>query len=173
MIELANNIALYAGARPAIHTVMAESKLPEFFRVFASEPSLRLWMRLLEEEVDEFVEASNEDSLSVADCLKEAADVAYVAAGVSLVCPPRYAEITNPAECQLYRYVVTDALRIIDFCSTVFGYDTYLEACFRVHRSNMSKLDDNGRVLRREDGKVLKGPNYIPPDFTDLLEGTA
>jgi predicted HAD superfamily Cof-like phosphohydrolase len=42
------------------------------------------------------------------------------------------------------------------------------EAFKRVHESNMSKLVD-GKPLRREDGKVLKGPNYKAPDLTDLL----
>ena len=32
--------------------------------------------------------------------------------------------------------------------------------------SNMSKLDDNGKALFRVDGKVLKGPNYCPPDLS-------
>ena len=40
----------------------------------------------------------------------------------------------------------------------------------RVHRSNMSKLGDDGKPVYREDGKVLKGPNYQPPDLTDLFE---
>ncbi len=38
----------------------------------------------------------------------------------------------------------------------------------RVHKSNMSKLV-NGKPLKREDGKVLKGPNYQKPDLSDLL----
>lgn len=38
----------------------------------------------------------------------------------------------------------------------------------RVFESNMSKLVD-GKPLRREDGKVLKGPNYQPPVLDDLL----
>ena len=42
------------------------------------------------------------------------------------------------------------------------------EALDRVYESNMSKLVD-GKPLRREDGKVLKGPNYKPPYLTDLL----
>ena len=42
------------------------------------------------------------------------------------------------------------------------------EAMDRVHTSNMSKLDENGEPLRREDGKVLKGPNYAPPYLNDL-----
>ena len=42
------------------------------------------------------------------------------------------------------------------------------EALDRVHESNMSKLVD-GKPLKREDGKVLKGPNYKPPYLEDLI----
>lgn len=43
------------------------------------------------------------------------------------------------------------------------------EAMRRVFESNMSKLDDNGRPIRDEHGKVLKGPNYAKPDLSDLV----
>ena len=43
------------------------------------------------------------------------------------------------------------------------------EALNRVHESNMSKLDEDGKPIYREDGKVLKGPNYKPPDLSDLI----
>ena len=43
------------------------------------------------------------------------------------------------------------------------------EALDRVHKSNMSKLGEDGRPVYREDGKVLKGPNYEPPTLTDLI----
>ena len=43
------------------------------------------------------------------------------------------------------------------------------EAMHRVHESNMSKLDENGNPIYREDGKVLKGPNYKPPNLEDLV----
>tara|TARA_X000001388_G_scaffold48836_1_gene34987 strand:- start:1811 stop:2185 length:375 start_codon:yes stop_codon:yes gene_type:complete len=42
------------------------------------------------------------------------------------------------------------------------------EAMDRVHQSNLSKLDNEGKPIRREDGKVLKGPNYAPPYLNDL-----
>lgn len=42
------------------------------------------------------------------------------------------------------------------------------EALDRVHRSNLSKLV-GGRPLKREDGKVLKGPNYMKPFLQDLI----
>ena len=49
------------------------------------------------------------------------------------------------------------------------NYDWDLdEAMNRVHESNMSKLVD-GKPIKREDGKVLKGPNYKSPDLLDLV----
>ena len=43
------------------------------------------------------------------------------------------------------------------------------EALRRVFESNMSKLDEQGNVIYREDGKVLKGPNYQPPNLNGLF----
>ena len=43
------------------------------------------------------------------------------------------------------------------------------EALYRVHQSNMTKLDDSGKPIFREDGKVLKGPNYKEPNLNDLV----
>ena len=42
-------------------------------------------------------------------------------------------------------------------------------ALSRVFESNMSKLDESGKPIYREDGKVLKGPNYQPPDLSQLF----
>lgn len=38
-----------------------------------------------------------------------------------------------------------------------------------IHRSNMSKLDESGNPIYREDGKVLKGPNYFKPDIASVV----
>ena len=43
------------------------------------------------------------------------------------------------------------------------------EAMFRVFESNLSKLDDDGQPIFREDGKVLKGPNYKEPDLSTCV----
>ena len=43
------------------------------------------------------------------------------------------------------------------------------EALDRVHQSNMSKLCKEGKPIYREDGKVLKGPDYEPPTLMDLI----
>lgn len=39
-----------------------------------------------------------------------------------------------------------------------------------VHRSNMSKIGPDGKFVTREDGKILKGPNYTPPDIEKVLK---
>ena len=44
-----------------------------------------------------------------------------------------------------------------------------VEVFERVHQSNMSKLGEDGKPIYREDGKVMKGPNYQPPTLEDLF----
>ena len=52
--------------------------------------------------------------------------------------------------------------------AATYGID--LDAAMqRVYESNMSKLDDDGNPIYRDDGKVLKGPNYKKPDLMDLI----
>lgn len=47
-----------------------------------------------------------------------------------------------------------------------------LDAVFReVHRSNMTKLGEDGKPIYREDGKVLKGPNFEPPRIREVMNG--
>lgn len=50
-----------------------------------------------------------------------------------------------------------------------FGID--LDAVLtEIHRSNMSKLGEDGKPIYREDGKVLKGPNFFKPDLKKVLD---
>ena len=52
------------------------------------------------------------------------------------------------------------------------GMQNMIDAVFdEIHRSNMSKLGDEGQPLYREDGKVMKGPNYFKPDIQSNLSG--
>jgi predicted HAD superfamily Cof-like phosphohydrolase len=67
---------------------------------------------------------------------------------------------------------VADALADIIYiaCGTAVAYGIPLDLVFaEVHRSNMSKLGDDGKPIYREDGKVLKGPNYSPPTIIPIL----
>ncbi len=57
-------------------------------------------------------------------------------------------------------------------CGTIIehGLQHKIEAVFdEIQRSNMSKLDAEGNPIYREDGKVMKGPNYFKPDFSKIL----
>ena len=63
---------------------------------------------------------------------------------------------------------LTDILYVTYGAGATYGID--LDSCFEeVHRSNMSKLGVDGQPIYREDGKVLKGPNYSPPDLKKIL----
>ena len=70
---------------------------------------------------------------------------------------------------------VADALgdMLYILCGTILehGMQYKIEEVFNeIQRSNMSKLDKNGQPIYREDGKVMKGPNYFKPDIGSILE---
>lgn len=63
---------------------------------------------------------------------------------------------------------LTDLLYVVYGAGHAFGIN--LDICFnRVHSSNMSKLGEDGKPIYREDGKVLKGPNFHEPDLEGLI----
>ena len=65
---------------------------------------------------------------------------------------------------------IVDCMYILIGTAEVFGFSELLEDLFsEVHRSNMSKLDNNGQPIYREDGKVLKGANYSEPKLAKIL----
>ncbi|WP_405608150.1 hypothetical protein [Polaribacter sp. Asnod1-A03] len=70
---------------------------------------------------------------------------------------------------------VADALgdMLYILCGTIIehGMQDKIEEVFdEIQRSNMSKLDEDGKPIYREDGKVLKGPNYFKPNIKEILE---
>jgi predicted HAD superfamily Cof-like phosphohydrolase len=63
---------------------------------------------------------------------------------------------------------LADILYVAYGAAVTYGID--LDAVVReVHRSNMSKLDEHGKPVYREDGKVLKSARYTPPDVSRVL----
>ncbi len=63
---------------------------------------------------------------------------------------------------------LTDILYVTYGAGHAFGID--LDKCFdEVQNSNMSKLDDNGKPIFNEHGKVMKGPNYFKPDLSKFI----
>jgi len=69
---------------------------------------------------------------------------------------------------------VADALgdMLYILCGTIIEHglqDKITEVFEEIQRSNMSKLGENGEPIYREDGKVLKGPNYFKPNIAEVL----
>ena len=65
---------------------------------------------------------------------------------------------------------LTDILYVVYGAGHAFGID--LDKCYNeVHRSNMTKLDADGKPLFREDGKVMKSESYEPPNLTKIILG--
>ena len=67
---------------------------------------------------------------------------------------------------------LTDIQYVLDGAYLSFGLSHLKEVAFaEVQRSNMSKLGADGKPIRREsDGKVMKGPNYSPPDIGQFFK---
>lgn len=70
---------------------------------------------------------------------------------------------------------VADALgdMLYILCGTILehGLQHKIEEVFdEIQRSNMSKLGEDGKPIYREDGKVMKGPNYFKPNFEEILK---
>ncbi len=69
---------------------------------------------------------------------------------------------------------IADALgdQLYILCGTILkhGLQHKIEEVFdEIQRSNMSKLGEDGKPIFREDGKILKGPNYSKPDIKPIL----
>ena len=64
---------------------------------------------------------------------------------------------------------LTDILYVTYGAGHAFGVN--LDDCFdEVQRSNMSKLDENGKPMYNDAGKVMKGSNYFKPDLSKFLK---
>jgi len=85
-----------------------------------------------------------------------------------------YAEATDNKD----QVEVADAL--VDIAYVLFGavnemgmHNIFEDMFNEVHRSNMSKAGADGKPIYREDGKILKGPNYSPPNLEKFLNKDA
>jgi len=69
---------------------------------------------------------------------------------------------------------IADALgdQLYILCGTILkhGMQHVIESVFaEIHESNMSKLDAEGNPILREDGKIMKGPNYFKPNISQFI----
>ncbi|MGV6832010.1 MAG: pyrophosphohydrolase domain-containing protein [bacterium] len=82
-----------------------------------------------------------------------------------------YLEAANNEDLVEIADALGDMLYIL--CGTIIehGLQHKIEEVFdEIQRSNMSKLGEDGEPIYREDGKVLKGPNYFKPNIAAILE---
>jgi predicted HAD superfamily Cof-like phosphohydrolase len=69
---------------------------------------------------------------------------------------------------------IADALgdKLYILCGTIIAHGLQhkiVEVFEEIHRSNMSKLDENGKPIYREDGKIMKSEKYFLPDISSIL----
>lgn len=141
----------------------------EFMRVMDSNRDFVWWAKtLITEETKELLEEFNKEDLDLANILKELADVIYVVAGFYNCLPMAPHEIVSEETNVEIQRIITEAAASVSKVSQDLKIPLpIIVASFEeVHRSNMSKVGDDGKPIRREDGKILKGPNYTPPDLT-------
>ena len=112
---------------------------------FANDPELALRRRLIEEELKELTMEMFNGAFEVS-----------VNGDVSIDTKTKMAKELADLLYVLYSFAVVYGIPIDD----VF---------YRVHLSNMSKLGADGKPVYREDGKVLKGPNYKEPELESLF----
>jgi len=109
--------------------------------ILITHEEVKLRHRLMAEENDEYVQAAIEGIMSTEQRLEGIADA------------------------------LGDQLYIL--CGTILkhGMQHIIEDVFdEIHRSNMSKLDENGKPILREDGKILKGPGYFKPNLKQFIK---
>lgn len=160
-----------------------------------SKERKELRRKLLKEEIQELIEAHQ--SGNIEHIAKEACDLVYVTLGTVLEFGWAENEIISMLSLgfgnDVLKETTTDEIEksVNQICRTDFyglrtgaldliliSVDDYLqgmnlsqhfERCFdEVHRSNMSKLDANGKPVYREDGKVLKSELYSPAGLSFL-----
>ncbi len=108
---------------------------------FVKEKLFDMQAGLIEEEANEFLEACKD--------LRDAPNT-----------PANHYEVLKE---------LSDLVVVCYQFAATYGLDLDT-AMDRVFESNMSKLDDDGKPIYREDGKVLKGPKYKKPNLDDLVQ---
>lgn len=82
-----------------------------------------------------------------------------------------YLEAAKAHDLSLIADALGDKLYIL--CGTILAHglqNKIMEVFDEIHRSNMSKLDENGEPIYREDGKIMKSKNYFLPDIKTVLQ---
>tara|TARA_R110000744_G_scaffold357007_1_gene463796 strand:- start:338 stop:811 length:474 start_codon:yes stop_codon:yes gene_type:complete len=149
----------------AFRVATQEECLQEFIYTFKGSLDPRLWLTLIREELDE----AQAETIGTAAHLKEIADLLYVIEGFDTVSSGNFIELLGEDESSTWMDLMSDANDEIEIADAYYSYGIVFDAFQLVHQSNMSKLGTDGEPIFREDGKVLKGPNYKAPDLSNLV----
>lgn len=149
----------------AMQPEMPHEKVGSFMKAFGASLDPRMWVKLIDEEMSELSAETPRTSAH----LKELCDVLYVSTGLALTAPEHIGMLLPATE---RKAIVTQQAKVSSVLKEnleQYGDSVFTEAFSRVHDSNMSKLGLDGKPIYRQDGKVLKGPNYRKPDLEDLI----
>jgi hypothetical protein len=140
----------------------------EWFKAFDVPVDIELQCKLVDEEAEEFFVALTggmDTRENCAEILKEAADFIFVVTGLIYMMDSVDNGVKPSRETLAHIEGATRILMLLQ--DRVPMFEEMLDSAFiKVCASNMSKLGDDGKPIRREDGKVLKGPNYALPDLS-------
>jgi len=138
----------------------------EFIYKFQASLDPRLWISLCHEEASEI----KAEEVGTPEYLKEVCDSIYVAAGLALTTNQFTGDLLLDEDrkklVEIAEFLEKSKIEAKEF----YGEKVLNQAFLAVHASNMSKLDDDGKPIRREDGKIIKGPNYQAPDIKAIIE---
>jgi predicted HAD superfamily Cof-like phosphohydrolase len=150
----------------AMRPRMPHEKVADFIVAFGASLDPRVWINLVEEELSELYK----EKPRTPEHLKELCDLLYVTTGLRLTAPDHISMLLSEEEARRVGKQQAKVERALKEYLAFYGDGVFMEAFDRVHNSNMSKLGADGKPIYREDGKVLKGPNYKAPDLSDLVE---
>lgn len=119
------------------------ASVKEFDRTFDVKQDIKTRLDLLDEEINELGDA--------VECL-----------GCAVGLEEEHAAYLDTLD------AICDSIYVLIGLALKMGFN--LDGAFReVHRSNMSKLGADGKPIKREDGKILKGPNFTPPNLEPYI----
>ncbi len=140
-------------------------KQEEYLKVYGIKPNrMILRNKWWNEEVEELVEAINKkDKVQILDAI---VDMMYVRIGTLL---EHHGGLETMVDFKAKIDIEITNCR--EYFIEHFGtnYAILFDAFDEVHMSNMSKLDENGEPIFREDGKIMKSHLFIEPDLTGVL----
>jgi predicted HAD superfamily Cof-like phosphohydrolase len=145
----------------------------EFIKVMGANRDFYFWATtLVPEETKELKAELEAEQVDMAKVLKELADLNYVLIGMYQTMPANPQFLLSEDMNQEVENALTEAYKAA--ADAINGHMVPIQlldkAIAVVHESNMSKLGEDGKPIRREDGKVMKGPNYKAPDMVPLAE---